>query len=467
MIQNYLAIVSRFEFNDLYKYGHMYLTNHVPLNGTVHENGANEKLFAALTSGITSYESSSDYLILHIVGDNLSAKKEIYIAQVAAVYTLDEEAKARLSTSFDPRIHLEVSPWANLCAPLCAKLAVMQAKIGIHNCFQIFDIPEDDQKTIESILPENLIPDLFSDFFAKKRPDGEQSIWTYLVRYQRHSPYWNCIKGFFSDAIHAYENYAAKHEIDDDVADSVELGMAVNACDNADSFDAIYSKIREENCDRYQVEHCTYMATAPLYLYMRSLFTSSGISRYADLAERNIDPGHLYRTYGFDFSLAVFLLGLTLGQEQTYGAYYEKINLNLFNPPKEGEYTLAQVPSFGRPFGSEQRVAGEESAGGPSGPEQSTKDTKVDSGEGDLLGKQSDDDLARKMQCIEAGIWPENCRAIVMKKINKDGSVRKNAKGIEVYRIEDVKKNLVEKWGIIEFLPGNPPAKAYPLFTLS
>lgn len=334
---NYVSLIRRSDFNDLYRFGHLYVHNVVPFEGELSEHADDKSLFDAVTAYMNTYEYSTEYLILHFNRYAFSGTSvEIFIKDVVGVYALDKDAQASLSASLDPRISLQVTCWTRFFMSLSMKHSVRQSKAGMFNCFEIFGITEDERKRVTSLIPHNFVEDLFVDLFSQKRPEGDKSIWTYLLRYERHHPYWNDMRGYFSDAIHVFENFKSKHEFDYEIADEVPLGDKLAHCGT--NFSDIYRTIMASNPTQYSVEGCNYFAVASLYLYMHGLFKEGGITvtklrQNAHLIQeiQGLIQGTSHEQYGLDFALAVALLGIKLGQELTYSCYYEVQRLGIFN----------------------------------------------------------------------------------------------------------------------------------------
>ena len=277
-----------------------------------------------------TYEYSTEYLLLHIFKIPFSGSSvEIFVKDIVDVYALDEEARASLAVSLDSRIVLQVSAWNDFFSELNKKQAIRQARAGEYNCFEIFRISNEDRAAVSKLLPKGFVEELFSDLFSHVRPSGNRSIWNYLIRYERHQPYWNDNRGFFSDAIHVYENFKQKSEIDYEIADEVPLGDVIGSCEPKIS--EIYKLLKHKQGDDYQVNGCNYFAVAPLFLYLKSYFKEGGITPASFYGNEYLYNGDYYKYFGFDFAVAVSLLGLSLGHDLTYSCYYEIQNLGIFN----------------------------------------------------------------------------------------------------------------------------------------
>lgn len=327
---NYLTIISRTDFSNLYKFGHLYVHNIVPFEGKLSDHADDKFLFDAVTAYMDTYEYTTEYLLLHIFKVPFSGSSvELFVKDIVGVYALDEEARASLAVSLDSRIVLQVSAWSSLFNELNKKQAIRQSKAGEYNCFEIFKIKNEDRNAVSRLIPKGFVEELFSDLYSHVRPSGNRCIWNYLIRYERHQPYWNDNRGFFSDAIHVYENFKQKSEIDYEIADEVPLGDVIASCGTKIS--DIYKLLKHKQGDYYQVNGCNYFAVAPLFLYLRSCFKEGGITPASFYSNEHLYNGDFYKYFGFDFAVAVSLLGISFGHDLTYSSYYEISNLGIFN----------------------------------------------------------------------------------------------------------------------------------------
>ena len=207
---------------------------------------------------------------------------------------------------------------------------MLQSKRGIDNLWAIFDLSETDRKMCESIITDDIVSEVFDELFSYKRPTGEQSIWTYLLRYERHSFYPKDTKGFFCDYIHVACNWMAKKEKLNDVATETTLYNQIKESLATDfkplSQIAINSNLPSRTDEAAK---CQFAVAAPLFLLMKHRF-SSGFS--IDL--KTIDYA---KTFGFECAVAVYLLGLTLGYDKTYDAYYDFVKLPIFELQSENQ----------------------------------------------------------------------------------------------------------------------------------
>ena len=270
------------------------------------------------------FEYSFEYMVIHFISDNGNeCPCPVSIENVRGLYTFDEEAKKEMSVSFDSRIKLHVSPWGEKFNTLHNNRLMLQSKRGIDNLWAIFDLSETDRKMCESIITDDIVSEVFDELFSYKRPTGEQSIWTYLLRYERHSFYPNNTKGYFCDYIHVACNWLKKIELQEDVAETTGLYTQIINC-SKDDFASLSNIAVSSNLSSSTDEDagCKFAIAAPLFLLMKDKFSDGFCidSKFINYAKK----------FGLECSVAVYLLGLTLGYDKTYDAYYDSIKLSIF-----------------------------------------------------------------------------------------------------------------------------------------
>lgn len=326
-MKNYLAIIRKLDFVDLFKYGQFCINYAVPFDGIVSEHANDDKLFDALTSRMNMYEYSFEYLIIHFVAvENNGQYISIDIKNVRGVYTFDEEAKKEMSISFDPRIQLHISPWADKFERLQQKLSIKQSMRGVDNLWTIFGLPDNDRIKCEEIITPESVQEVFRQLYAYERPSGDLSIWTYLLRYERHSFYPKGMLGFFCDFIHVFCNFSKKQELNGEVAESTQLYPQLTSCDNP-QFAPLYEIVKTSPLSQLteQASGCRFAIAAPLFLFLKAKF-SDGMEHKpsGEIISYSKKVG------GFECSVAVYLLGLALGYDKTYDAFYESADLPFF-----------------------------------------------------------------------------------------------------------------------------------------
>jgi hypothetical protein len=321
---DYLAIIRKADFIDLFKYGKLNVYSAIDFDGNIKAHANDDDLFEKLTKCMNLFEYSFEYMVIHFVSDNGNEYPyPINIEDVRGLYTFDEEAKKEMNVSFDSRIRLHVSPWGEKFKALHNNQLISQSKRGIDNLWAIFDLSETDRKMCESIITDDIVSEVFDELFSYKRPTGEQSIWTYLLRYERHSFYPKNTKGYFCDYIHVACNRLKKIELQEDVAETTGLYSQIINC-SKDDFASLSNIAVSSNLSSLTDEEarCKFAIAAPLFLLMKDKF-SDGFridSKFINYAKK----------FELECSVAVYLLGLTLGYDKTYDAYYDFVKLPIF-----------------------------------------------------------------------------------------------------------------------------------------
>ncbi len=328
---DYLAIIRKADFVDLFKYGKLNVYSAIDFDGNIKAHANDDYLFEKLTKSMNLFEYSFEYMVIHFVSDNGNEYPyHINIEDVRGLYTFDEEAKKEMNVSFDSRIRLHVSPWGEKFKALHNNQLMSQSKRGVDNLWAIFDLSETDRKICESIITDDIVFEVFDELFSYKRPTGEQSIWTYLLRYERHSFYPKNTKGYFCDYIHVACNWMAKKEMQNDVAIETTLYNLIKESPATDFKQLSQIAINSNLPSRTdEVAKCQFAIAAPLFLLMKDKF-GSGFS--IDFKTINYA-----KTFGVECSVAVYLLGLTLGYDKTYDAYYDLVKLPIFELRTENQ----------------------------------------------------------------------------------------------------------------------------------
>ena len=326
-MNDYLAIIRKLDFIDLFKYGQLSISYAIPFDGRVLEHTNDVELFEKLTERMNMYEYSFEYLIIHFKANDYNYQYiSIDIRNVCALYTFDEDAKKEMSISFDPRIQLHVSPWADKFEELQRKLSIKQSQRGINNLWTIFDLPKEDFDKCSTIITPSIVQEVFRELYSNERPSGEQSIWTYLLRYERHSFYPKGMKGFFCDFIHVFCNYSKKQELSGEVAEETQLGSQIKACIDS-QFAPLIEIVKASQLYKLteDVSGCRFAIAAPLFLFLKDKF-ADGIEHKPE--KEFID--YTKKIGGFECSIAIYLLGLSLGYDKTYDSFYESAKLAFF-----------------------------------------------------------------------------------------------------------------------------------------
>ena len=336
MVQ-YLSIIRKSDFIDLFKYGHLFIHHSLPFFGKLDEYNDNKDFFDFLTSKMNLFEYSFEYLVLHFqTEENKDFSFEVQMHEVIDIYAFNSEAKKEMSISFDPRIQIYVSPWAKWFDELQKKQFINQSMRGIDNLWKVFGLNEEDKVNCRKIIKDDIISEVFRQLYSNERPTGDQSLWTYLLRYERHSLYPRNMKGFFCDFIHVVCNWTSKREQHGEIAETTDVYQHLKGT----KFGEFEKIVRESQLNQMtrDATGCTFCVVSPFFLYLKSIFTDGvdlKINYNGILGNTIVNAAK--ENYKFDFALATYLLGITLGFDKTYDAYYEAIELPIFKKTVKAE----------------------------------------------------------------------------------------------------------------------------------
>ena len=339
-MKNYLALIRRDDFTDLFKYGKIYIDKRKAseLNIPVAELPEHPEIFTEISQYNNSFDHGMAYILVQYDKDDEDCDI-INIEEVKHVYPLDEESKRIFETTFDSRIRLENPLWQNVVEELQKIRAIDNCKKGVKNIRSIVGINEEDQKLkIEEFINDSLVNEFVEQLYSDRSPSGDLSIWTYLLRYNRHSHYPKNILGDFFDSINVVFNKWANQEVDESAFNNTEIYYLLDSL-NTPLFnlklDSIYELIREksskflEKTDEFE-SRIDFIKVAVLFLQFRNLinndfFLDSTMEKYLKAAEQR---------YPEEYELAISLLGLLLGHEHTYDAFYSNLPLSIFRIPE-------------------------------------------------------------------------------------------------------------------------------------
>ena len=134
----YIAVIRRAEFVDLFKYGYLFLPHSVRLDRPMRE-GEGRETFDELVRWMPTYEYSFEYLLIRFLdSDEDILVRTVHIEQVMAVYTFDERAQHELSISFDPRIKIQVSVWKEWFHEKWRQSFRQQCELGVVAIWSLF-----------------------------------------------------------------------------------------------------------------------------------------------------------------------------------------------------------------------------------------------------------------------------------------------------------------------------------------
>ena len=329
-MKNYLALIRKADFIDLFKYGNLRVNNDmvVDFKCEIEDLPLHKELFEELCLYANPFDNTFAYLIIHYIKESSSASSnDIFIEEVRHIYPLDKESKDNFEMSFDDRIRIDDPIWSDASWIFQKQQMVRECIKGAHNLRRIlgFDI---DSSDCRDIVSDDIVEEVVNELYEDIRPSGEMSIWTYLLRYERHSFYPHNTVGCFMDMVNVVCNRHAKMEVEEGDIQGTEIFRLLNKYRNTDiKFEELYGIVNEQS--RKFVSMTNHYAPNVDFIKIASLFFILR-NRYSDDFEFEPKFIDFCRRFGKDFELASYLLGIVLGHTHTYDCMYEILPLHIF-----------------------------------------------------------------------------------------------------------------------------------------
>lgn len=359
---NYLALIRKADFVDLYKYGSIHINKDMTrqFSCKVDELPNSKPIFDDLSYFANAFDSTFTYLFIHY--ENIIGRvNDIGIADVRGLYPLDKEAKTELSLSLDPRIKINEPLWSDAVFNLQKRQTIQDCKNGALNIWKIYNL-SDSIEDMNNVINDSVIGEVVNELYENRRPNGELPIWVYIMRYERHAFYPNNTIGAFMDTVNAIFNFNQKREVDSAEIESTLIMQFFQHCNdyNANmSFNEVIQRLYAQddsrivnfiNLTRSIVSDSDLIKVATLFFIYKN--------RYKE--EFKYENGwNQSKTMGKEFSIACYMLGCILGHEHTYDCLYEHLPLAIFKV-KETK-AIIEEPVIEEPI-KEQESTNEESS---------------------------------------------------------------------------------------------------------
>lgn len=330
---NYLALIRKADFTDLFKYGKLHINNDMKtdFSCSVEELPSHPEVFFNLTHFANSFDSAFAYLIIHYVKDSTKGlANDVYIEEVQNIYPLDFESKDAFAMSFDERIRIENPIWPdsvwnlqkqqqfNDCLKGAANLrAILGFSNSVHEC--------------KKIISDDIVREVVNELYGENRPTGNLPIWVYLLRYERHSYYPQSTLGYFMDMVNVVCNRMASREVEEDDIKNTQIFVLLDSLRKHPElqYKQIYQWLVENTAaqgffkkiDEYE-SRVDFSKVATLFLILRNKYKEDFFYEKEFI--------EYCKSFGFEFELAAYLLGIVLGHEHTYDCMYDMLPLSIF-----------------------------------------------------------------------------------------------------------------------------------------
>ena len=331
---NYLALIRKADFTDLFKYGKLHINNDMKTDFScpVEDLPSHPEIFFNLTHFANSFDSAFAYLIIHYVKvSSQGLANDVNIEEVQNVYPLDFESKEAFAMSFDERIRIENPIWPESVWSLQKQQHFNDCQKGADNLRKILGFTNSDQEC-KAIISDDIVREVVNELYDEKRPSGDLPIWVYLLRYERHSYYPQTTLGYFMDMVNVVCNRMGMREVWEDDIKNTQIFMLLDSLRNKHpkaQYEQIYQFLIDnpatqgffKKIDEFE-SRVEFSKVATLFLILRN--------RYKEDFVYEEDFISYSKKFGFEFELAVYLLGIVKGHEHTYDCMYDMLPLPIF-----------------------------------------------------------------------------------------------------------------------------------------
>jgi hypothetical protein len=182
MTTNYIALIRRADFTDLFKYGNIHINTNMTkrVSGDIRELSNSPAFFEELFYFANAFDYSFSYLFIHYKKTESGSTNNIRIEDVLGIYPLDNDAKREFSLSFDPRIKIQDPLCPNAVVNFQKKQAIQNSSKGVDNIWKIYNISE-EEKIVDYIDFPAVIKEVIDELYEDRRPSGDIDVWVYFL----------------------------------------------------------------------------------------------------------------------------------------------------------------------------------------------------------------------------------------------------------------------------------------------
>ena len=308
---NYLALIRKADFTDLFKYGKLHINNDMrtDFSCSVEELPSHPEVFFNLTHFANSFDSAFAYLIIHYVKDSTKGlANDVYIEEVQNIYPLDFESKEVFAMSFDERIRIENPIWPDSVWNLQKQQQFNDCLKGAANLRAILGFSNSDHEC-KKIISDDIVREVVNELYEENRPTGDLPIWVYLLRYERHSYYPQSTLGYFMDMVNVVCNRMASREVEEDDIKNTQIFVLLDSLRKHSElqYKQIYQWLVEniaaqgffKKIDEYE-SRVDFSKVATLFLILRNKYKEDFFYEKEFIA--------YCKSFGFEFELAAYCM---------------------------------------------------------------------------------------------------------------------------------------------------------------
>lgn len=321
---NHLALVRRDEMVELFKNGVIYPASSIQFTGSIESLPKKSKEVAKVFSKTPSIEYSINYFLLYAETEKKVAllSQGLNIQDLKAIIPLDEES-VRMGLLLTPPVRLAAPIFTSNYMDYQEKSAIENAKRGVANIGQIFGF-DDLLKSINKFNEKKKLPVLVALVLDETGSHNPQTIWEYLISYIRNQIYPNDIRGAFLDTMSVVNNYIKGH-VDFKDQKQTTTGRSIIEYERPTYRALVECMGASENFVKAANKaYPDFWKIAPLYFMLLDILSNASedgsivkdmpIQIFVSKCVNNYDKAYL--------KPALLMLGITLGQHNTYKMLY-------------------------------------------------------------------------------------------------------------------------------------------------
>lgn len=331
MENNFILLIHKADFIDFFKNGKYNATAcpNVKFDGNIAALRKNTKLAETLFKKSNPIEYSIDYLLIHV--NKSGGLNTLQIKDIVSIYALDDAALS-IGIDLNPAVILNSPIWQEAFEEFQIQTNINKALDGVKLIGELFGF----EKLTFSKMKKQDLNDTFSTVYNETEPRGAMSVWTYLLRYERHENYPKDNRGYFIDALHVFGNVSRKSSYHDSMIEKSRKGKEIFELPSKYTFNNVVSWLKEDKGFAKKIKGVTgtpdFMPIAALFLTLKDYF-KDGIDNDKTYSGLSLDE-FINKVKNYDSKYlkpALYLLGLTLGWDNIYKLMYIRWDLPILS----------------------------------------------------------------------------------------------------------------------------------------
>lgn len=322
---NHLALVRRDDVIDLFKNGVIFPASTIQFSGSIETLPEKTNEVKKVFDKMPPIEYSINYFFLYVVAEKKTSllSQGLNIHELVSIIPLDEES-FKMGLSLNPPVQLSDPLFSSNFIDYQKDLAIENAKKGVNNIGLIFGF-KDLMKSITKFNEKKSLPALVSLVCDETGQLKPQSIWEYLICYNRNQTYPNDTRGAFLDTMSVVNNYK-KGYIDFKDQKLTTTGRAILELSEHSKYNELAECVGASKplVDNANKAYPNFWKIAPLYFILLKIFSNifddgsiimgKPIQEFVSSIVKNYEEASL--------KPALLMLGITLGQSSTYKMLY-------------------------------------------------------------------------------------------------------------------------------------------------